>query len=168
MKRTRRPNGPPGETLEEWGYRTARETGYDAGNLRGLCTRTWGIRITDETAKRWATEARRPGMKLWTFTDRNKPWKTNAGHTITEYQPGRYRLSAPGWDHPVLFNAPDSRRAFLALQKHLGPLHLYVDGVYADGEPETIEDRKIEAEGEQLNAFDPIQQPDKPARRLAA
>lgn len=132
-KNKRRPNGPKGETLEQWGYRTAKETGYDAGNLRGITKRTWGITITDETAKRWAQEARRTGMKLYTTTTPG-PWRTNAGHTITETEPGRYRITAPGWDHPVLFTAAGWLRAVMTLEQHLGPLVLYVDGVFADDE----------------------------------
>lgn len=128
------------ETLDEWGRRAARETGYDAGNLRSLCKRVKKITIIKTTAARWAREARVPGMKLHINTRKPaQPWgRTSAGHTVTQQpaQAGRnlYTITSPAWDHPVLFEVAGFLRAVMTLERHLGPLVLYVDGVYVDDE----------------------------------
>jgi hypothetical protein len=160
----RRRNAPAGLDIEAWGYWTARATGYDAANLRSYTYRARRVRVTIETATRWADEARRTGMKLYTYTNRLNDWKTSAGHTISRRQTPagtEYTLTAPGWDHPVTFRAAGFLRGIMTLEKHLGPLHLYVDGRYADDE-DPATDLMDDPDVEQLELFGAD------ARRLAA
>ena len=137
MSRGKRHND---EDLEAWGRRTARETGYDAGNLRSLCKRVKRITISKTTAARWAREARVSGMRLHINTRKQtEPWgRTSAGHIVTRKpaQAGRfqYAITSPAWEYPILFEVAGFLRAVMTLERYLGKLVLYVDGVYADDE----------------------------------
>lgn len=127
------------EQVEAWGLRIARETGYDGGNLKSLAWRSHRIRITNETAARWARTARVAGMKLLINTKlTTEPWaRTTAGHTVTRRPDGaghRYSITSPAWDYPILFTVAGFLRAVMTIEKHLGALALYVDGVYVDDE----------------------------------
>lgn len=146
------------ETLDEWGRRAARETGYDAGNLRSLCQRVKKITISKTTAARWAREARVSGMKLHVNTRKPaQPWgRTTAGHTVTRKpaQAGRhqYTITSPAWEYPILFEVAGFLRAVMTLERHLGPLVLYVDDVYVDDEDPATDLMEIEDES-QLELF---------------
>ena len=165
MSRGKRHND---EDLEAWGRRTARETGYDAGNLRSLAKRVKKITISKQTAARWAREARVPGMKLFVNTKRpTEPWaKTSGGHTITR-RPSRagafeYALIGAGWDHHITFTVAGFLRAVMTIERHLGPLVMYIDGAYVDDEDpgaDLMDDIEDES---QLELFEA------PARRMAA
>lgn len=128
------------ETLDEWGRRAARETGYDAGNLRSLCKRVKKLDIPKTTAARWAREARVSRMQLRVNTkDKTEPWaRTSAGHIVTaKPAPGgrtAYAITSPAWEYPILFEVAGFLRAVMTLERYLGPLVLYVDGVYVDDE----------------------------------
>jgi hypothetical protein len=146
------------ETIDQWGYRIAAETGYVGGNLQSLAWRSRHVRITKQTAARWARAARVHGMKLFIKTNRpTEPWATtSAGHTVTRTEDGgrfhAYSITSPAWDHPLAFRADTLTRALLTLEKHLGRLALYVDGVFADDEdPDT--DMLDDADVNQLELF---------------
>lgn len=131
------------EEIEAWGLRIARETGYDGGNLKSLAYRSHKIRITKETAARWARTARVPGMKLHIqTTDTALPWaRTDCGHIITR-QVGSgattYTVASPWWESPIRFTA-SGRHGLTRLAQILGPFALFIDGVYADGDDEAEE-----------------------------
>ena len=107
-------------------------------------------------------------MKLFVNTKRpTEPWaKTSGGHTITR-RPSRagafeYALIGAGWDHHITFTVAGFLRAVMTIERHLGPLVMYIDGAYVDDEdPEADLMDEIE-DGSQLDMFDA------PARRMAA
>lgn len=118
------------ESAEVFGLRMARE-GYTLCHIREACSRR-GTPITINDAQRMIREARLSGMKLYTTTTPG-PWRTSAGHTVTQ-EGGAYCITAPGWEHPITFRATGFSNAVAHVERHLGPMHLYVDGVYADDE----------------------------------
>lgn len=78
-------------------------------------------------------------MKLLVNTQKTtESWaKTSAGHTVTRRPDGaghRYAINAPGWESPILFTVAGFLRAVMTIEKHLGPVALYVDGVHVDDE----------------------------------
>lgn len=132
---------PAGESLETWGIRTARETGDNAGNLRSLAYRSRGVRVSNETAARWARTARVPGMRLHINMKRpTEPWgRTDCGHTVTrEVGNGAtvYTVTSAWWESPIRFTA-SGRHGLARLAQILGPFALFIDGVYADDEDES-------------------------------
>lgn len=136
------------EQVEAWGLRIARETGYDGGNLKSLAWRSHKVRITNETAARWARTARVAGMQLHiNTTDPALPWaRTDCGHVVTR-EVGRgsttYAVTSPWWDHPIRFTA-SGRHGLARLAQLLGPFALFIDGAYAEEDDDGLDSEGME------------------------